>query len=260
MNRLLIPILTLALTAPAAAKLPDLFTNTSSDRFSPAQLRPSDMLNLRWLVSNNGTVCIPENPWCPERFGPAYGPWIEAVFLSRDSHPDGDDILLGTVTFNGSLSPSGSHEVQTQFQIPSDCPFGNYKVIIYADYVPGEPAGIVEEAKESNNWDDCKGTLTIIPRLATFYADDDAPGDSGPNDPAGSDPSEDGSSEHPFDTIQEAIDAAIDLDTIIVAEGTYTEDINLLGKNIILTGSDPAKSSVVKASSVFVGPRTPIAR
>ena len=42
----------------------------------------------------------------------------------------------------------------------------------------------------------------------TWYVDDDAPGDPGPGDPVISDPAEDGSAQHPFDAIQEAINAA----------------------------------------------------
>jgi len=230
-------------------KLPDLFTNTVSDRFTPAQVSPSEMLNIRWLGSNNGTLCIPEVP-CFEQFGPANGPWVEAVFLSKDGILDSGDILLGTVTFAGSLSPGGSHEVQTQFQIPADCPLGNYKVIVYIDYVPTEPAGCILEANETNNWASCQGTLSVIPRFATFYVDDDAPGDPGPNDPAVSDPCEDGTGEHPFDAIQETIDIAIDRDTIIVLPGTYAEDISFLGKNITLKSTHPTESSTVKNTTI----------
>ena len=42
----------------------------------------------------------------------------------------------------------------------------------------------------------------------TWHVDDDAPGDPGPGDPDVSDPLEDGSADHPFDAIQESIDAA----------------------------------------------------
>ncbi|MCK4294367.1 MAG: hypothetical protein KAY65_14305 [Planctomycetes bacterium] len=250
MKRLPVLILLLGLASPAPAKLPDLFTHTVSDRFSPAQLSPSDRLNVRYLVSNNGTLCIPENPWCPEMFGPANGPWVEAVFLSKDPYPEAGDILLGTVTFGGTLGPHGSHEVQTQFQVPADCPFGDYKVIIYADYVPGQPAGALQETNESNNWDDCQGTLAVIPRLATFYVDDDASTDPRPNDPSISDPCEDGTAAHPFDAIQEAIDATIDLDTIIVLPGKYSEQINFLGKDITLTSTRPNDSRTVKSTTI----------
>ena len=41
-----------------------------------------------------------------------------------------------------------------------------------------------------------------------LHVDDEAPNDPGPNTPTVSDPDEDGSPEHPFDMIQEAIDAS----------------------------------------------------
>jgi len=71
-----------------------------------------------------------------------------------------------------------------------------------------------------------------------LYVDDDAPGDPGPGDPSVSDPDEDGSLDHAFDSIQEAIDAASDGDTVIVLDGTYTgtgnRDITFSGKEIMV--------------------------
>jgi len=57
-----------------------------------------------------------------------------------------------------------------------------------------------------------------------WYVDDDAPADPGPGIPTVSDPHEDGTKAHPFDFIQEAIDAAEDRDVIVVADGTYESD------------------------------------
>jgi len=74
--------------------------------------------------------------------------------------------------------------------------------------------------------------------LDAFYVAVAAAHDPGPNDPNLSDPQEDGTLEHPFDSVQEAIDAADDGMSILVGPGTYYENINLLGKRIQLLGID----------------------
>jgi len=79
----------------------------------------------------------------------------------------------------------------------------------------------------------CLGALLLVlsltswaPAQTVWYVDDDAPNDPGPGDPTVSDPDEDGSSDHPFDAIQEGIDAAVGGDEVVVLEGTYTGDGN----------------------------------
>jgi hypothetical protein len=73
----------------------------------------------------------------------------------------------------------------------------------------------------------------------TVYVDDDAPNDPGPGDPNVSDPDEDGTPEHPFDAIQEAMDPSISGDTILVAEGVYTgtgnKEIDFGGRAVLLS-------------------------
>ncbi len=116
------------------------------------------------------------------------------------------------------------------------------------------------------------GTLLLVLSVLTgslcaeiLYVDDDAPGDPGPRDVKISDPNEDGSADHPFDSIQEAIDAAWALspfssvwpevtgDTIIVAPGRYLspdpweyDEINFSGKSIRLVSSAPTDFSVAE--------------
>jgi hypothetical protein len=72
-----------------------------------------------------------------------------------------------------------------------------------------------------------------------LHVDDDAPADPAPGDATSSDPQEDGTAEHPFDQIQEAIEMAGKGATIFVGAGTYRESLDLLGKNIHLIGADP---------------------
>lgn len=75
--------------------------------------------------------------------------------------------------------------------------------------------------------------------LEVIYVDDDAPDDPGPEDSIESDPNENGTPEHPLDTIQEAIDVAANGVSVIVRPGVYRENIDFLGKNIQLMGIDP---------------------
>ncbi|MEN6577481.1 MAG: leucine-rich repeat domain-containing protein, partial [Phycisphaerales bacterium] len=75
-----------------------------------------------------------------------------------------------------------------------------------------------------------------------LYVDDDAPDDPAPKDPNESDPQEDGTAEHPFDCIQEAVDAALSGDCIRICSGTYRETVDLAGKSIELRGIDPEDS------------------
>lgn len=72
-----------------------------------------------------------------------------------------------------------------------------------------------------------------------IYVDDDAPGDPGPGDLSVSDPEEEGTREHPYDSIQEGIEAAAEGATVFVREGIYYETIDFMGKNINVTSFDP---------------------
>lgn len=81
--------------------------------------------------------------------------------------------------------------------------------------------------------------LTEHPKI--IMVDDDAVNDPMVGDPDISDPLEDGSMEHPFDSIQEAIDEALPMDTVFVLDGVYSghgnRDLDLGGKNITIRSS-----------------------
>lgn len=79
----------------------------------------------------------------------------------------------------------------------------------------------------------------FVSTLDVIHVDSKAPHDPWPMDAAVSDPGENGTSEHPFDSIQEAIDVAADDASVIVLPGTYYENIDFTGKNVRLIGIDP---------------------
>ncbi|MEN6426775.1 MAG: leucine-rich repeat domain-containing protein [Phycisphaerales bacterium] len=59
------------------------------------------------------------------------------------------------------------------------------------------------------------------------------------NDGTSADPDEDGTAEHPFNRIQEAVEVAGEGVTVIVHPGTYRESVDLPRKNLRLIGKDP---------------------
>lgn len=75
--------------------------------------------------------------------------------------------------------------------------------------------------------------------LDRIYVNDDAPLDPAPYDANISDPNENGSPDHPFDNIQEAITVARPGAMIVVAPGTYWETIRFPKEPLTITGLEP---------------------
>ena len=78
----------------------------------------------------------------------------------------------------------------------------------------------------------------FAPAACCLYVDDDAAGDPLTESPLESDPAEDGTWEHPFDSVQEAIDAAATGDAVLVLPGTYREHISFQGKDVTVSALD----------------------
>ncbi len=94
--------------------------------------------------------------------------------------------------------------------------------------------------------------------VSVIYVDDDAAGDPGPGDPTVSDPIEDGSADHPFDAIQEAIYAASHHDTVIVKDGLYTgignRDMDFGGKAITVRSENGPAATIIDCQGTDVDP------
>ena len=87
--------------------------------------------------------------------------------------------------------------------------------------------------------------------METLHVDDDAPNDPLPFTTVISDPCEDGTPQHPFDSIQEALDAAPDGATVLVYDGTYRERLVFPGRNVTVTGLDPSAQRVPRPYPVI---------
>ncbi len=157
--------------------------------------------------------------------------------------------------FNFDIDPNFAHPDDGDYRIvsPSSC--------IDTGYNDALPEGIETDLDGNPRFLDDPdagdiGFPPVVDRGAyeyqvplVWYVDDDAPADPGPGDPDVSDPNEDGGPEHPFDSIQEAIDAASNLDQILVVPGTYTgtgnRDLNTLGKSVHIFGPGGAANTII---------------
>jgi hypothetical protein len=88
--------------------------------------------------------------------------------------------------------------------------------------------------------------MSSAPAQTTWYVDDDAPNDPGPGDPGVSDPNENGTPEHPYDAIQEAIDEASAGDTVLVLDGEYTGNGN---RDLLILDPNTATAITVRSEN-----------
>lgn len=86
--------------------------------------------------------------------------------------------------------------------------------------------------------------MAAVASAQTVWVDDDAPNDPAPGNKFVSDPLENGSADHPFDEIQEALNVAISGSRILVRPGTYWENITFpSGKSLDLQSDADGNSA-----------------
>ncbi len=126
------------------------------------------------------------------------------------------------------------HEAATDDTNPN--PPEDYDLTVFKDQlVAGTNILAIQGHNGALNDDD----FSLIPALFTVvYVDDDSLNDPGPRDPSLSDLAEDGTKNHPFDTIQEAIEAAQPADTVLVRPGIYGEEFNFNQKALTVRSAD----------------------
>ncbi len=99
--------------------------------------------------------------------------------------------------------------------------------------------------------------MAFNPPAPLIFVDDNAVNDPWPGCSETSDPLEDGSVEHPFDSVQEAINKAVLGNTVIVLPGVYTgknnRNIEFLGKPIIVRSRDSPENCIIDCQNLGRG-------
>jgi hypothetical protein len=189
-----------------------LSTYLNQNRFHFAVTGPPNY----WSI--NGNTVIPAGQWhhvCGTYDGAFIRLYIDAI---EDS--------ASPVAYSGSIATS-PHNVWLS---------GN------SERAGREFYGLIDEVSVWNrplntseiNWLVNDGVGHAVWTPTDIYVDDNAPGDPAPGNPDISDPYENGTWEHPLDSIQEAIDIAEPGATVTVLDGTYT---GIGNRNIIFRGT-----------------------
>jgi hypothetical protein len=187
---------------------------------------------------------------------------VQPETISTPPRPTGESSLTigqsGAYTTGGSSSSLG-HSIWYQFD------WGDGSQSVWGSaaqshswssegfYTVKARARCQTHTNRMSGWSDSFAVTVESTKL--LYVDDNAPNDPGPSDPTVSDSGEDGSAEHPFDAIQEAINAAYEGDVVIVLDGTYTgtgnQDIDFSGKAITVRSQNGPKNCILDCQDLY---------
>ncbi|MBN2589307.1 MAG: DUF362 domain-containing protein [Sedimentisphaerales bacterium] len=180
---------------------------------------------------------------------PFNGNWPNSIFLSQDQvaadsvafdflYNEWDD-AVGTI--NGYPQYSGTEDYLHEAALAYNPPSGTI-------YDPAHDGGITQSLGVHEHWNNpidkqytrnlgIGNGIELI--AASTYASENGPIHNVTRD-------------EKYDYMQDAINAASDNDYIILSPGTYEGDIDLSGKNITISSSDPNNSAIV-ASTIIKG-------
>lgn len=107
--------------------LPDLQVTAFT---TPATALTGSNINVSWTVVNRGAVSTS-------------GSWTDRIFLSTDNQL-GDDILIGSANFSGTLSVNGTYNRTLNLALPNTA--GTFYILVETD-----SANSIDEGSETNN-------------------------------------------------------------------------------------------------------------
>ncbi|MCA9123729.1 MAG: carboxypeptidase regulatory-like domain-containing protein [Planctomycetales bacterium] len=101
-------------------------------------------LNIGWSVKNAGEGQTRTNNWS------------DRIYLSTDGILDSEDMPLGTVPHNGTLTAGTNYSASTTFKLPGNLSTGTYHLILKTD-----DTATVAESDETNNLLVSSSTVTV---------------------------------------------------------------------------------------------------